>query len=139
MNQVNSTLFSTPPHTRRMSAINIIRETDLIVISGKTFNIKDEIKALGGSWNAERRVWTLPLEMDVEETRKKLDIAMKTNRKTETPKAEQKQASNVHWICCEKCTVIDSRRGHTSCMDHAEWDGQSWNSFRVFGRLYTGT
>ena len=42
------------------------------------------------------------------------------------------------WVCCEKCEIIDFRKGHTSCMAHAHWDGQSWCSFRIFGSLYTG-
>jgi hypothetical protein len=52
---------------------------------------------------------------------------------------EQKNKTGAyHWICCENCTVIDWGRQHTSCKACATWDGQSWNTFCVRGRRYTG-
>jgi hypothetical protein len=52
---------------------------------------------------------------------------------------EQKNKTGAyHWICCEKCTVIDWARQHTSCQACAEWSGQSWNTFRVRGSIFTG-
>jgi xanthine dehydrogenase molybdopterin-binding subunit B len=51
---------------------------------------------------------------------------------------EKKKTGAYHWICCEKCEVIDWARKHTSCRACADWDGQSWNSFCVNGRRYTG-
>lgn len=51
---------------------------------------------------------------------------------------EKKKTGNFHWICCEKCEVIDWGRRHTSCKACADWSGQSWNTFCVNGRRYTG-
>lgn len=51
---------------------------------------------------------------------------------------QKKKTGAYHWICCEKCTVIDWGRQHTSCMACAEWGGQSWNTFRVRGSIFTG-
>jgi hypothetical protein len=51
---------------------------------------------------------------------------------------EKKKTGAYHWICCEKCEVIDWGRQHTSCMACASWSGQSWNTFRVRGSIYTG-
>jgi len=51
---------------------------------------------------------------------------------------EKKRTGDYHWICCEKCEVIDWGRQHTSCMACAVWNGQSWNSFRVRGSIFTG-
>jgi len=47
-------------------------------------------------------------------------------------------AAAYHWICCESCEVIDWQRKHTSCRACAVFDGQSWNSFRVRGSIFTG-
>lgn len=51
---------------------------------------------------------------------------------------EKKKTGAYHWICCEQCEVIDWGRQHTSCQACAEWGGQSWNTFCVRGRRYTG-
>lgn len=51
---------------------------------------------------------------------------------------EKKTTGAYHWICCDKVTVIDWGRQHTSCMACASWGGQSWNTFCVRGRRYTG-
>ena len=51
---------------------------------------------------------------------------------------QKKKDGSYHWICCEQCEVIDWGRQHTSCMACAEWGGQSWNTFRVRGSIYTG-
>jgi hypothetical protein len=52
----------------------ITREETQLVISGKTFEAKEAIKGLGGTWDATRRLWTLPLELDTEETRTRLGV-----------------------------------------------------------------
>lgn len=51
---------------------------------------------------------------------------------------QKKKDGSFHWICCEKCVVIDWGRQHTSCQACADWSGQSWNTFCVRGRRYTG-
>jgi hypothetical protein len=58
-------------------AIYLTREETQLVISGKTFDVKDTIKSLGGKWDAARRIWTLPLELDTEETRARLGALTK--------------------------------------------------------------
>lgn len=77
----------------------LTRENELLVISGKTFDIKDTIKEIGGRWDAARRVWTLPVAMDTEETRAKLGIAttaaedrLKAERKAEREEKKRKVA-----------------------------------------------
>ena len=52
--------------------------------------------------------------------------------------AEKAKTGAYHWICCEDCVVIDWSRQHTSCKPCGSFDGQSLNTFRVRGRLYTG-
>jgi hypothetical protein len=35
-------------------------ESETAVISGNTFLLRDEIKGLGGKWNAGQKVWAIP-------------------------------------------------------------------------------
>lgn len=39
--------------------------TDSIQITGRTFDSKERLKALGAKWNAENKVWVLPLGTDL--------------------------------------------------------------------------
>jgi len=139
------------------------REETRLVISGNTFEAKEAIKELGGRWDAPRRIWTLPLEMDTEETRTRLGaikpplVLSEDERRAAAAEKEQKRraaaaaknrelvqscladkSGKYWWVCCDKCEIVDFKKGHTSCRAHAHWDGQSWCSFRIFGSLYTG-
>lgn len=51
---------------------------------------------------------------------------------------EKKETGRFHWLCCAECKVIDWGRQLTSCRACADWDGQTWNTFCVKGRRYTG-
>ena len=45
--------------------INLL-DDDSIVLSGGTFDFKDEIKARGGKWNPATKKWVLPKDTSVE-------------------------------------------------------------------------
>ncbi len=45
------------------------RTPEGLEISGKTFNSKEALKALGGVWNGEKKVWVLPLTADISSLR----------------------------------------------------------------------
>jgi hypothetical protein len=143
------------------------RKTDTsLLVKGDTFPIKDALKIIG-KWDPSTRSWVVPAYLDSEPLRKDLESKLKEAKKKEkdenaakkahamTPEGraeaaeeerkrilaclEEKKATGAyHWICCEKCNVIDWKRQFTSCMDCATWDGQSWNTFCVRGRRYTG-
>jgi hypothetical protein len=132
-------------------SLYMTREETQLVISGKTFHAKEAIKELGGRWDAARRIWALPLEMDTEETRIRLGTIKQSLvlREDERRPAATKNLELVKWclanktgkyswVCCEQCEILDLKKGHISCKAHAHWDGQSWCSFRIFGSLYTG-
>jgi hypothetical protein len=149
-------------------AIHVKREETQIVLTGKTFDVKEKIKSLGGKWDPDRRVWTLPLAMDTDELRTQLgalthaeEARVVATVEVVEPRAvssgqarvkRSKTAKNLElvkwcladttgkysWVCCEQCEIVDLKKGHSSCRAHAHWDGQSWCSFRVFGSLYTG-
>jgi hypothetical protein len=53
-------------------ALYMNREETQIVLTGKTFNVKEKIKSLGGKWDPDRRLWTLPLSMDTDDVRTQL-------------------------------------------------------------------
>lgn len=39
--------------------------TEAIEITGRTFDSKERLKALGAKWNAEKKTWVLPLGTDL--------------------------------------------------------------------------
>jgi hypothetical protein len=61
-------------------------------LSGRTFDFKDEIKAVGGKWNNANKTWTVPKDTDLEF----LNI---------------KKAKPVYiapyGICCQKAKIMD--------------------------------
>lgn len=38
----------------------------IVAITGNTYPVKDQIKALGGRWNAERKAWMVPADRAAE-------------------------------------------------------------------------
>lgn len=137
-----------------------------IMISGKTFYAKEAIKSAGGKWDSDKRCWTISSNVSSEILKELEDAAKEGVKKEKEEKKaaavfakspegiakrqeeerlkilaclEQKKTTGAyHWICCEKCVVVDWGRQHTSCMACADWSGQSWNTFCVNGRRYTG-
>lgn len=37
-----------------------------VLITGNTFPVKDQLKALGGKWNAEKKGWEVPVDKESE-------------------------------------------------------------------------
>lgn len=74
-----------------MSRITISREATQLILSGKTFDAKEAIKAFGGKWNPARRVWTLPLEADSDELR--AHLGARTMAEQETAEDAMKAAA----------------------------------------------
>jgi hypothetical protein len=137
-----------------------------IVISGKTFYAKEAIKAVGGKWDTVTNSWTISSDVTPEVLKGIEDAAKSAKKKEKDEKVaerafavspegramakeeerkkilacleEKKKTGAYNWICCENCVVINWERQHTSCMACAQWSGQSWNSFRVRGSIFTG-
>jgi hypothetical protein len=65
-----------------MPPITMTREESQLVLKGNTYIVKDTIKALGGHWNPARRVWTLPLHLDTDETRARLGALTRAEEHT---------------------------------------------------------
>lgn len=138
------------------SPLSFTTDKTYLSIAGKTFNIKDTLKNLNAVWNSEKTCWQLPVHIDSSNLRSNLqekayiaerDVKLKEKeaRKYASSREGQEEAKrwaleqkkkngSYHWICCEKCTIINWDKQHTSCDACAEYG----NSFRVRGRLYTG-
>ena len=74
-------------------AIHLTREETQLVVSGKTFEVKETIKSLGGKWDGARRIWTLPLELDTEETRTRLGALTKRQQEVAEAAAAAAEAA----------------------------------------------
>ena len=68
--------------------MDLIREETQLIVSGKTFDAKETIKALGGKWDPKRRVWTLPLAMYTDDTRARLGIMSEEEKRRQEERLE---------------------------------------------------
>lgn len=68
-------------------AITIERQGQRVYLVGDTFAVKDQIKALGGHWDGERRAWWVGASKAVEA--QALVHALATPQAAGTPKAKQ--------------------------------------------------
>ena len=119
---------------------------EALIITGKTFHAKEQIKELGGRWSGS--AWSLPLNADTPENRAFLESAAVLGATVERSDAAAKRAYaksdagiaeakaiNLHyakgcgWTCCDKAYVMDVGRGHVGCIEHG---------FFVKGRRRTG-
>jgi len=130
-----------------------------LIVTGKTFPIKEELKALGGIWQTPR--WVLPLNADSPLMRAKLvescRLAIKAEKETakaaekallaykyspefvkDALKAKAAGDYSYNWICCANCVVLDWARQHTRCTGCGADYGTHIESFFVRGRLRTG-
>lgn len=138
-------------------------EGNTLTLSGyDTYALKDTIKSIGGKWQPDTKSWSV--ESATPEHIEQLTVAAKALSQTRQAEAKAKQeferspegkaaikeanrqrmldalASGTNrWICCEHCEVLDWGKKIISCKPHGSWDGQSLNTMRINGRLYTGT
>jgi hypothetical protein len=126
-----------------------------LVVTGKTFPIKEQLKELGGIWQSP--AWLLPLNVDAPLTRA---ILVETCRRALLAEKEAEKARlaylhspkfvkdalaareagdhSFHWICCDQCVVLDLARQHTSCQACGHDNGMWKETFFVRGMLRTG-
>jgi len=91
--------------------------TNTAIISGDTYHFKEYIKSVGGKWNPVEKVWRVPLTADLSCLQPRPYVH-----------------ARPYWLCCDKAEIIDFKRKHSACREHAH-DG---NTFRVGGNIYTG-
>jgi hypothetical protein len=132
------------------------------IITGKTFPIKDYIKALGGLYNQGR--WVLPLNADSPLTRANLveqcrlgllaekeaakaakDAQIKRHIYLHSPEfvkdalaAKAAGSPQYFWICCDQCRVLDAANQTVWCNACGADYGGHTEGYFVRGRLRTG-
>ena len=138
-----------------MDTITLTKTDKGVVVGGKTFDVKDILRAAGARWSASGS-WIFhgeevapiadmirsAVEDCVADVRRR---AAEIKRQKAWLKTEEGQAAVAaaerarvaaafasvagHWLCCAECTVVDWARKHVSCKEHG---------FFVRGGLYTG-
>ena len=138
------------------------KDSSKVIVSGNTYDVRNDLKKIGGVWNPKASLWSIPTTADTPELRQELE-ALATQKKAEQDAAKkaarlyaassegkaaaaaaekelilkivaEKKAGKYHWICCENCEVIDWDRHHSSCATC----GHDGNTFFVNGKLRTG-
>jgi hypothetical protein len=149
-------------NTLKMFTLLFTLTLENLIVSGKTFPIKTQLKALGGRWDGGR--WVLPLSADSPLTRARLiencrlgliaEKAEKAEKAAEQLKrhayfhspefvknalaAKAAGSPHYYWICCEHCRVIDVSRQTVWCNACGADYGGHIEGFFVRGRLRTG-
>ena len=129
-----------------------------VAVSGKSFYVKDELKALGGKWNPTMKAWivaTLTKGDQVALETAAVNAIREEKHTRNAERAAERAASKAGpkplpqagpkplpqaglkplpnplpwWICCDKVTFVDWEEQHVSCREHG---------FRVRGAFFTG-
>jgi hypothetical protein len=118
-------------HLDKGTDVNITKEGTTWVINGRSaYDWKEEIKALGGRWNGDRRVWEVSIDKTVAPLRHML---AKLRAKHSAEKYKKDLATfDPKWRCCEKMKVYSFTSGH--CPVHCA----EGSIIAPHGRCYTG-
>lgn len=113
---------------------------DGVLISGRTFDNKDALKALGAVWSPPLKKWKLPLETDLSSLRPQIPSKSQSQIQSQTQPQRQIRV-NQHepniWVydrmrdrgrrqCCSQCkTELDKVRPDGPlwfvCPQHGKW------------------
>ena len=135
-----------------MDKLTWTKTSEGIVVTGKTYDVKDVLKKAGAIWSSPS--WMFRNREDIQaiqdEIRADVIKAVAAAKATaQAEKAHQKWLTTpegkkhlvqqavqqgVYWICCADCEVVDWKRQSTYCQKHAE----GGNGFRIRGCIYTG-
>ena len=123
-----------------------------IGVTGQTFDIKDRLKAAGGKWHPEDKVWYLPAGTDLAFLRDPLPPppppvrtrpwnaccdAARVYGHTETEVLCSTHGRIPWWFCCDQARVISAARQSCSCVEHTQSDPHV-ACILVRGQRYTG-
>ena len=98
-------------------------------LTGKTFDRKDQIKALGGKWDNAKKAWVLPKDINLD------FLGVKTVIPKPVRKTVRRKIIPAYGCCCEKANIMEEYcQGpmYYQCEDH----GKRPTTERGFG--YTG-
>jgi len=138
-----------------MSSLIYTVSAEGVLVGGKTYAVRETLKAVGGRWKPEVNGWVFrgEDEMDavrgrIEEVLAEEEVKAKKIRKAElaavrakrvweaSPEGKRERvaqalAAGTHrWICCAACDVIDWTRQTSDCSVHG---------FRLRGCTWNGT
>ena len=120
---------------RTSSGLNFEEEDNRILVSGKTFPLKDTLKGLGGLWNPAKKAWSLRKEVATEDVIMNLICDLAEIEKEAAPKKPERPS----WLCCSAAKILDSRRMISRCLVHArDAGGGEIYATRVGGCIYSG-
>jgi len=108
-----------------MKGLKIIATLNGLLISGKTYDVKEQLKALGGVWQPEEKSWLLPSDTDLSTIIVPAPAAAP---------ASSHLKSKPSWVCCDDARVIDYRLQ----MHYCERCGRDNEHVFRRGTLYTG-
>jgi len=78
----------------------------MVAISGNTYPVRGQLKALGGRWNADQRAWMVP---DNQAEKARSLLGGKTSATTSTHRHGNKQCACTEQGCCRpKCFCSSS-------------------------------
>lgn len=110
-----SELYAFSDTTDKMATLTttVLADGSIEITGRDTFALREQIKARGGKWNAERRVWTVPVGTSL-----LFAPAMKPR-----PREEWSREEWTVWITDFK----RRNRGRVErCCSHAEWIGDPY-------------
>ncbi len=70
-------------------------------ISGQTFHSRDKLKALGGTWQPEKKLWLLPLGTDIS------SLQLPKPQKIVKPPPRRYHYGDRVWICAKKQAALN--------------------------------
>lgn len=149
-----------------MNTLTFTTTAEGILVKGKTFDVKEELKANGGRWDARANGWMFRDCTDVEELRSRLEevveqVMLEKKRAHKVELAERKK--HREWLRTPEgmaYTAAESRKrvaaavaGGSPWICCAECEVIDWqrqtsscqvhavdgNTFRIRGNIYTGT
>jgi len=94
----------------KMKGLTTVATLNGILISGRTYDIREQLKALGGVWKPELKAWLVPSNTDI------------------------KAITKPYWVCCHHAKILDYSKKYHTCKTH----GRDMEHFFINGRLYTG-
>jgi hypothetical protein len=101
---------------------------DGVLISGKTFENKDALKALGAVWSPPLKKWKLPLQVDLSSLRPQEQPRGQPQMRVHEPNmyVYDRMPSKRNRQCCNQCkTEIDKFRPDGPlwyvCPQHGKW------------------
>ena len=81
--------------------------SNIVAITGNTYPVKEQLKAIGGRWNAEQKAWMVPA--NAADAARRLVAGAKSSSNSFT-----RQVSRTGWTGCS-CGSIEGKPRRSDC------------------------